>query len=212
MIARALATESGLNFIAVKGPELFSKWVGDSERAVRQVFQRARQAAPSIVFFDEIDALAVQRKNEGSSVADRVLAQLLTEMDGVEMLKDVLIVAATNRPDMIDKALLRPGRIDRMIYVPLPSDETRKEIFQINFRKTLVASDVCLEQLVSETQGFSGAEVVALCQEAALCAMHENISVEKVSFRHFQQALKTISPQMQPSTVASYERYSKTLQ
>jgi AAA family ATPase len=208
MIARAVATESGLNFIAVKGPELFSKWVGESEKAVRQVFQRARAAAPAIIFFDEIDALAVARNSGSSSVADRVLAQLLTEMDGVERLCDVLIVAATNRPDMIDKALLRPGRIDRMIYVPLPSDETRREIFQIRFRSMPVASDVSVDQLVSVSQGFSGAEVVALCQEAALCAMHEDISVERVSMSHFQQALKTITPQTKPSTIASYELYA----
>ncbi|XP_064390152.1 ATPase family gene 2 protein homolog A-like [Halichondria panicea] len=207
MVARALATESGLNFIAVKGPELFSKWVGDSERAVRQVFSRARAAAPAIIFFDEIDALAVQRKSEGSSVADRVLAQLLTEMDGVESLSDVLVVAATNRPDMIDKALLRPGRIDRMIYVPLPDDNTRRQILNIQFRKMPVAEDVRVDSLVAHTEGYSGAEIVSLCQEAALCAMHEDITCSLVSHKHFMEAFDAVQPQTDKTTIEFYEKY-----
>ncbi|XP_071951650.1 ATPase family gene 2 protein homolog A-like isoform X2 [Antedon mediterranea] len=161
LIAKALATESGLNFISVKGPELFSKWVGESERAVREVFRKARLASPSIVFFDEIDALAVERSSSSgsSNVADRVLAQLLTEIDGVETLSDVTIVAATNRPDMIDKALMRPGRLDRILYVPLPDPATRTEILKINFKKMPIAEDVDVESIVGQTEGYSGAEV-----------------------------------------------------
>jgi AAA family ATPase len=211
MIARALATESRLNFIAVKGPELFSKYVGDSERAVRQVFFRARAAAPSIVFFDEIDALAVHRKSDGgSSVADRVLAQLLTEMDGVEHLSDVLVVAATNRPDMIDKALLRPGRIDRLVYVPLPDSNTRREIFNIQFRSTPIADDVDVDGLVGRTAGYSGAEIVSVCQEAALSALHDSIRTEEVKQSHFENALETVHPQTESSTVRFYESYHKS--
>ncbi|NXE64064.1 SPAT5 protein, partial [Calcarius ornatus] len=161
MIAKALAHESGLNFLAVKGPELMNKYVGESERAVREIFRKARAVSPSILFFDEIDALAVERGNSSGAgnVADRVLAQLLTEMDGVEQLKDVTILAATNRPDMIDKALLRPGRIDRIIYVPLPDAATRREIFRLHFQSMPVSDDVCLAELVEHTQKYSGAEV-----------------------------------------------------
>uniref|UniRef100_A0A8C3C0Y8 Spermatogenesis associated 5 n=1 Tax=Cairina moschata TaxID=8855 RepID=A0A8C3C0Y8_CAIMO len=160
MIAKALAHESGLNFLAVKGPELMNKYVGESERAVREIFRKARAVSPSILFFDEIDALAVERGSSSGAgnVADRVLAQLLTEMDGIEQLKDVTILAATNRPDMIDKALLRPGRIDRIIYVPLPDAATREEIFKLNFRSMPVSEDVCLVELVQHTHRYSGAE------------------------------------------------------
>ncbi|XP_013384510.1 spermatogenesis-associated protein 5-like [Lingula anatina] len=209
MIAKALATESGLNFIAIKGPELFSKWVGESERAVREVFRKARAAAPSIVFFDEIDALAVERgkSSGGSNVADRVLAQLLTEMDGVDKLQDVTIVAATNRPDMIDKALLRPGRLDRILYVPLPDHDTRRDIFLIQFRKTPVGADVDIEELVSSTQGYSGAEVAAVCHEAALCAMQEDISALCVTRSHFMQALTAVTPRISQDLLNFYEEY-----
>ncbi|NXK38333.1 SPAT5 protein, partial [Piprites chloris] len=161
MIAKALAHESGLNFLAVKGPELMNKYVGESERAVREIFRKARAVSPSVLFFDEIDALAVERGNSSGAgnVADRVLAQLLTEMDGIEQLKDVTILAATNRPDMIDKALLRPGRIDRIIYVPLPDAATRREIFKLHFQSMPVSDEVCLAELVEHTQKYSGAEV-----------------------------------------------------
>uniref|UniRef100_A0A8C3PDU7 vesicle-fusing ATPase n=1 Tax=Chrysemys picta bellii TaxID=8478 RepID=A0A8C3PDU7_CHRPI len=167
MIAKALANESGLNFLAVKGPELMNKYVGESERAVREIFRKARAVSPSILFFDEIDALAVERgRSSGAgNVADRVLAQLLTEMDGIEQLKDVTILAATNRPDMIDKALMRPGRIDRIIYVPLPDAKTRREIFKLQFRSMPISDEVCLEELVLQTQKYSGAEVQSLQYE-----------------------------------------------
>ncbi|NXP55436.1 SPAT5 protein, partial [Heliornis fulica] len=161
MIAKALAHESGLNFLAVKGPELMNKYVGESERAVREIFRKARAVSPSILFFDEIDALAVERGNSSGAgnVADRVLAQLLTEMDGIEQLKDVTILAATNRPDMIDKALLRPGRIDRIIYVPLPDAATREEIFKLHFQSMPVSDEVCLAELIQHTEKYSGAEL-----------------------------------------------------
>ncbi|XP_061108088.1 ATPase family gene 2 protein homolog A isoform X2 [Conger conger] len=160
MIAKALANESGLNILSVKGPELLSKYVGESERAVREVFRKARAVSPSIVFFDEIDALAIERGSAGgASVADRVLAQLLTEMDGVEQLRDVTVLAATNRPDMIDKALMRPGRLDRIVYVPLPDAATRREILALQFGRMPVAPDVSLDDLVIRTKKYSGSEV-----------------------------------------------------
>ncbi|NXO37792.1 SPAT5 protein, partial [Locustella ochotensis] len=174
MIAKALAHESGLNFLAVKGPELMNKYVGESERAVREIFRKARAVSPSILFFDEIDALAVERGNSSGAgnVADRVLAQLLTEMDGIEQLKDVTILAATNRPDMIDKALLRPGRIDRIIYVPLPDAATRKEIFKLHFQSMPVSDEVCLAELVERTQKYSGAEEERAEGGLGLCCGH----------------------------------------
>lgn len=212
LIARALATESGLNFIAIKGPELFSKWVGESEKAVREVFRKARASAPSVVFFDEIDALAAERgrSSGGTDVGDRVLTQLLIEMDGLDQLKDVVIVAATNRPDMIDRALLRPGRLDRMIYVPLPDHETRAAIFQLQFKKMPIASDVRVEDLVQATKGYSGAEVVAVCHESALLALQEDIEASLVCGNHFEGALRAVKPRTSPSTIEFYENYNLT--
>ncbi|NXV67966.1 SPAT5 protein, partial [Molothrus ater] len=178
MIAKALAHESGLNFLAVKGPELMNKYVGESERAVREIFRKARAVSPSILFFDEIDALAVERGNSSGAgnVADRVLAQLLTEMDGIEQLKDVTILAATNRPDMIDKALLRPGRIDRIIHVPLPDAATRREIFRLRFQSMPVSNDICLAELVERTQKYSGAEVKLHGVGAQRCLFTPSVS------------------------------------
>ncbi|XP_005631887.2 ATPase family gene 2 protein homolog A isoform X4 [Canis lupus baileyi] len=164
MIAKALANESGLNFLAIKGPELMNKYVGESERAVREIFRKARAVSPSIIFFDELDALAIERGSSSGAgnVADRVLAQLLTEMDGIEQLKDVTILAATNRPDRIDKALMRPGRIDRIIYVPLPDAATRREILNLQFHSMPISNDVNLDELIFQTDTYSGAEIVQL--------------------------------------------------
>ncbi|KAM7022010.1 ATPase family gene 2 protein homolog A [Passerculus sandwichensis] len=211
MIAKALAHESGLNFLAVKGPELMSKYVGESERAVREIFRKARAVSPSILFFDEIDALAVERGNSSGAgnVADRVLAQLLTEMDGIEQLKDVTILAATNRPDMIDKALLRPGRIDRIIYVPLPDAATRREIFRLRFQSMPVSDDVCLAQLVEHTQKYSGAEITAVCREAALLALQEDIHAKSIAGRHFRSALTVVSPRIPDSLIQFYADYQQ---
>lgn len=198
---------------------MFSKWVGESERAVREVFRRARQVAPAIVFLDELDALGSARGGGGGGsngrsgssssggVGDRVLAQLLTEMDGIEALKDVTVVAATNRPDMIDKALLRPGRLDRIVYVPLPDEATRREILQLKFKNMPVHSEVQLDWLVDATPGYSGAEVAAICNEAALRALEEDIQAEKIRQRHFDFALSAVKPRITAETVAFYERY-----
>jgi len=209
MIAKALATECGLNFIAVKGPELFSKWVGESERAVREVFRRARQVAPAIVFLDELDALGSARGGGSGSagVGDRVLAQLLTEMDGIETLKNVTVVAATNRPDMIDKALLRPGRLDRIVYVPLPDEDTRREIFRLKFRKMSIDEQVSLDWLVAKTPGYSGAEVSAICNEAGLRAMEEDMQIKRICQRHFEVALSVMTRRISAEDVAFYENY-----
>ncbi|XP_053559603.1 ribosome biogenesis protein SPATA5 [Bombina bombina] len=211
MIAKALANESGLNFLAVKGPELMNKYVGESERAVREIFRKARAVSPSILFFDEIDALAVERGSSSGAgnVTDRVLAQLLTEMDGIEQLKDVVILAATNRPDLIDKALMRPGRIDRIIFVPLPDAATRREIFKLRFHSMPINSDVCLEKLVTKTEKYSGAEITAVCREAALLALQEDIQAQCIMGRHFDQALSIVTPRIPQSLIQFYETYQQ---
>lgn len=208
MIAKALATESKVNFLSIKGPELFSMWVGESERAVRDLFRKARQVAPAIIFFDEIDAIGGERST-GSSVKERVLAQMLTEMDGVNVLNNVTIVAATNRPDLIDKALMRPGRIDRIVYVKLPDETTRAEIFKIKFKNMPIDENVDLTTLVELTAGYSGAEVQAVCQEAAMKALEDNIDASVVNWKHFQKALEVVQPRTNADLLKLYEDYVK---
>ncbi|XP_005386812.1 PREDICTED: spermatogenesis-associated protein 5 isoform X2 [Chinchilla lanigera] len=211
MIAKALANESGLNFLSIKGPELMNKYVGESERAVREIFRKARAVAPSIIFFDELDALAVERGSSSGAgnVTDRVLAQLLTEMDGIEQLKDVTILAATNRPDRIDKALMRPGRIDRIIYVPLPDAATRREIFNLQFNSMPISNEVDLDELILQTHTYSGAEIVAVCREAALLALEENIKAICIMKKHFTQALRIVTPRIPESLRRFYEDYQE---
>jgi len=177
MLAKAVATESEANFISVKGPEFLSKWVGESEKAVRETFRKARQAAPCIIFFDEIDAITPTRGTSSDShVTERVISQILTELDGLEELRDVTVIAATNRPDIIDPALLRPGRFDRRIYVKLPDREARKEIFRIHTRKKPLAKDVDLDKLAGKTEGYTGSDIAAVCNEAVMLAIREHIN------------------------------------
>ncbi|KAI8887498.1 AAA-domain-containing protein [Backusella circina FSU 941] len=212
LMAKALATEAGSNFIAVKGPELFSKWVGESEKAVHEVFRKARAASPSIVFFDEIDALTVKRGSSGdggTSVADRVLSQLLNELDGIEPLVNVTVVAATNRPDIIDDALLRPGRIDRILYVGPPNIDSRREIFRIQLKKMTCDSDIDIEELATKSEGCSGAEAVAVCQEAALLAMEEDIHIDSIKRRHFEKALSTFTRRITPEMIQFYADFQE---
>lgn len=210
LTAKALATESGVNFLAVKGPEIFNKYVGESERAIREIFRKARAAAPSIIFFDEIDALSPDRDSgSGTSAANHVLTSLLNEIDGVEELNGVVIVAATNRPDEIDPALLRPGRLDRHIYVAPPDHAARLQIFKKCTKKfQLGGSNVDLEKLASKTEGCSGAEVVLLCQEAGLAAIMEDLETSKVEARHFEKALSGISKGITQEMLAYYEDFS----
>ncbi|WEU40687.1 MAG: CDC48 family AAA ATPase [Candidatus Odinarchaeum yellowstonii] len=208
LLAKAVATETEANFISVKGPEFLSKWVGESEKAVRETFRKARQAAPCIIFFDELDAVTPVR---GSSIGDahtteRIISQLLTELDGLEELKGVTVIAATNRPDIIDPALLRPGRFDRLIYIPLPDEATRKKIFEVHLKNKPLANNVNLDELAKETENFSGAEIAAVCNEAVINAIKEyldkhqgveddkEISKLKLEARHIKEALKKIGP------------------
>ncbi|GMT01240.1 hypothetical protein PENTCL1PPCAC_23414 [Pristionchus entomophagus] len=210
LIARALAHESKMNFISVKGPELFSKWVGDSEKAIRQLFTRARQVAPSIVFFDEIDAVGSTRgaNSSGGGVNERVLAQLLTELDGLESNEGVVLLAATNRPDQLDSALLRPGRLDRALYVTLPTPETRRALLQLRSTKIPFDETVDLSSIVARTDLYSGAELVAVCQTAALAAMRDTTENDKVHPRHFDVALAAVRPRTDRKMLHMYEQFA----
>lgn len=183
--------------------------MGESERAVRDLFHKARQVAPAIIFFDEIDAIGGERSASasGSSVKERVLTQLLTEMDGVNALTNVTIVAATNRPDLIDKAIMRPGRLDRIVYVRLPEEKTRAEIFRIKLAKMPVANDVQVATLVERTDGYSGAEIQAVCQEAAMYALEESLSATVIGWSHFTKALENVRPRTSPDLLQLYEDY-----
>ncbi|KAK9371307.1 P-loop containing nucleoside triphosphate hydrolase protein [Lipomyces kononenkoae] len=206
LTAKALATEAGLNFLAVKGPEIFNKYVGESERSIREIFRKARNASPSIIFFDEIDALSVAR-GHGESGGDRVLTSLLNEMDGIESMGNVMVLAATNRPEIIDPALLRPGRIDRMLYVGPPDLEARKKILEVRFRHMSIGLDVDIMNLAVQTDGCSGAEIVALCQEAGLQAMNEDIDSPCIAQSHFNKALKGLNKSITPEMVRFYEEF-----
>ncbi|XP_047338722.1 calmodulin-interacting protein 111 [Impatiens glandulifera] len=203
LLARAVASNAGLNFLAVKGPELFSKWVGESEKAVKSLFAKARANAPAIIFFDEIDGLAVIRgkENDGVSVSDRVMSQLLVEMDGMQQRSNVTVIAATNRPDNIDPALLRPGRFDRLIYVGPPSKSDREEIFHIHLRKMACGSDVCIEELALLTEGCTGADISLICREAALSALDESLEASEIRMNHFKTAIDKV----EPTDIQSYE-------
>ncbi|MFH8108886.1 MAG: AAA family ATPase [Candidatus Aenigmatarchaeota archaeon] len=208
LLAKAVANESGANFISVKGPEVLTMWVGESERKIRELFRRARQVAPAIIFFDEIDALAPKRGfYRGSAVTETVVSQLLTELSGIEETKGVVVIAATNRPDMVDPALLRPGRIDRFVLIPPPDAKARLEILKIHTRNMPLDKDVDLKEIAERTEGFSGADLEALCREAAMNALREDIKAKVVKKKHFEQALKKITPSLTKETQAYYEKF-----
>lgn len=209
MIAKAVASTSETNFISVKGPELLSKWVGESEKGVREIFRKARQAAPCVIFFDELDSVAPRRGgSEGDShVTERVISQILTEMDGLEDLKGVVVIGATNRPDIIDEALLRPGRFDRVLEVPPPDKEGRKQIFQIHIGKKPIDKSVSVERLVEMTENLTGADIAALVNAAAMTAIKETVKGGgkeiKITMKHFETAMDKIkrkSKAVSPST------------
>jgi len=220
LMAKAVANEADSNFISIKGPELLSKWVGESEKGVREVFSKARENAPTVVFFDEIDSIATERGSGGgggSQVGERVVSQLLTELDGLEELEDVVVIATSNRPDLIDSALLRPGRLDRHVHVPVPDEDARKAIFEVHTREKPLADDVDLDWLAAETEGYVGADIEAVAREASMAASREFIhSVDpedigdsvgnvRVSKEHFEQALEEVTPSVTEETKERYE-------
>jgi transitional endoplasmic reticulum ATPase len=212
LLAKAVANESDANFISIKGPEVMSKWVGESEKAVRELFKKAKQVAPSIVFLDELDAIAPSRgAYSGSHVTESVVNQLLTSVDGLESMEGVVIIGATNRPDIIDSSLLRPGRFDRLIMTPSPDWEARKEIFKIHTKNMPLSSDVSLDQLADDTEGFSGADIEALCRESAMIALRGNIKVKKVKKEHFTKAMQNIRASLTDSLIEYYKKVSKQL-
>jgi transitional endoplasmic reticulum ATPase len=210
LIAQAVANETNANFISVRGPQMLSKWVGESERAIREIFRKAKQVSPAIIFFDELDAIAPMRgMDEGSRVTERVVNQLLAEMDGLEDLKNVIVIGATNRPDMIDPALLRSGRFDRLIMIGPPDRDGRLEILRIHTSRIPNSEDVNLEELADLTDGYVGADLGALCREAVLLALRENESAKIVEMRHYLEALKRVRPSVEESMISYYERISE---
>ena len=220
LLAKAVATESEANFIGIRGPEVLSKWVGESEKNIREIFRKARQAAPTVVFIDEIDAIAPVRGSDVNRVTDRLINQLLTEMDGIEENSGVVVVAATNRPDILDPALLRPGRFDRLILVPAPDEKARLEILKVHTRRVPLAKNVSLEELAKKTKGYTGADIEALVREAAMTAMRRGIKgglikagmkIEElrdkieVTKEDFEVALKKVGPSVDEDIIKYYE-------
>jgi len=209
MLARAVATESEANFITIKGPEVFSKWVGESEKAIREVFRKGRMAAPAVIFFDEFDSL-VPRRGLGyadSGVSERVISQLLTEMDGIVALEDVVVIAATNRPDILDPAVLRPGRFDRLIYVPQADEDSRLVIFKIYTKDMPLTKDVDLQRLAAMTKNYSGADIESLCREAALNALRKDVNAKEVTLADFEVAMKKVGPSVSPDIETLYKSF-----
>jgi transitional endoplasmic reticulum ATPase len=220
LMAKAVANEANSNFISIKGPELLNKYVGESEKGVREVFEKARSNAPTVVFFDEIDSIAGERGQRmgDSGVGERVVSQLLTELDGLESLEDVVVIATTNRPDLIDSALLRPGRLDRHVHVPVPDEDARRAIFDVHTRNKPLADDVDIDELAEETDGYVGADIEAVCREASMAATREfihSVSAEeaaqsvgnvRITREHFEEALDEVGPSVDDETRERYEQ------
>jgi transitional endoplasmic reticulum ATPase len=208
-LVRALAGSGQANVLSVKGAELLSKWVGESERGVRDLFRRAREVAPALIFVDEVDALAPERSQSADSgVADRVVAALLTELDGIEALRDVVVIGATNRPDLIDPALLRPGRLERLIYIPPPDTAARAAILHAAARSTPLAAGIDLAALAGELDGFSAADCAALIREAALAAMRRTLDATEVTVDDLAAARAAVRPSLDPDQVAALAAYA----
>jgi len=239
LLAKAIANECQANFISIKGPELLTMWFGESEANVRDVFDKARSAAPCVLFFDELDSIAKSRggtSGDAGGASDRVINQILTEMDGMGAKKNVFIIGATNRPDIIDPAILRPGRLDQLIYIPLPDDGSRLAILKSNLRKSPVSKDVDLPYMAKMTRGFSGADLTEICQRACKLAIRESIDadirrekerqkkgvtmdvdddedlVPEILKRHFEEAMKFARRSVSDNDIKKYEMFSQTLQ
>ena len=213
MLTKAVATESQANFISVKGSEILSKWFGESERKIAEIFKKAKQASPCIVFFDEIDAIAPIRGSAAGEprVTERMVNTILSEMDGLEELRGVVVIGATNRPDLMDPALLRPGRFDEVVLVPPPDENARKEILKVHTGHMSLDEDVKLKELARKTEGYSGADIEVLCRKAGMIALHEDMNIQKVSYHHFKEALKKINPSTTPKTKEYYQQIAQKL-
>jgi ATPases of the AAA+ class len=223
LLAKAVANEAESNFISIKGPELLNKFVGESEKGIREVFSKARENAPTVVFFDEIDAIATERgsNSEGSGVGERVVSQLLTELDGLESLEDVVVIATSNRPDLIDSALLRPGRLDRHVHVPVPNEDAREKIFAVHTAEKPLADDVDLNTLARKTEGYVGADIEAVCREASMAASREfigsvpreevgeSVGNVRVTMNHFEEALEEVQASVTDETKRQYEEIER---
>ena len=211
LLAKAIANEAQANFISIKGPEMISKWVGESERAVREIFKKAKQSSPSIIFLDEFESIANMRSSnssEGSDVSNRVVNQLLASMDGVESIDGVIIVAATNRPEMIDPALLRSGRFERVLHVPPPDVGAREAIFKIH-SKGMPLSTFSIKDVLKGLDGFTGADIEAVCREAALICMRAH--KKKVTKSHFEEAIGRVRPTVTPDMLEYYQKMETRL-
>jgi len=212
LLAKAIANESNANFLSIKGPEVFSKWVGESEKALRNLFKKAKQSSPSIIFLDEIDALAPKRgMYEGTRVTDTVVNQLLTSMDGVESMDDVVIIGATNRPDILDPSFLRPGRFDELILVGQPDKKAREEIYKIHMKDMPIAKDVDISELADMSEGYAGADIEAVCREAAMIALRENSEAKEVKREHFMKAFETVRPSIDEEMIEYYKEIASKL-
>ena len=208
LLARAVATESEANFISVKGPEILSKWVGESEKAIREIFRKARTASPCIIFFDEFDSIVPLRgmRSGDSGVTERVISQFLTELDGIQSSGDVIIIAATNRPDILDPAIIRPGRFDRLTFVPSPNEKERKQMLNIFTRTMPFVNDVDLDEIAKKTDGFSGADLETYCREAAIRALRRDIHAEEVKMSDFMNVFDSIHASITPEMIKYYEK------
>lgn len=212
LLAKAVAHESKANFISIKGPEVMSKWVGESEKAVRELFKKARQVAPTIVFLDELDSIAPTRGTDtGSHVTDSVVNQLLTSIDGMENMDGVTVIGATNRPDIIDPSLLRPGRFDRLVFLPAPDEKARLEIFKIHTKNMPLDKDVAVKDFAKRCTNYSGADIESLCREAAMAAIRENEKAKKIGKKHFGKAMESVRASITPNIIKFYEKVSETL-
>ncbi len=212
LLAKAVANESNANFISVKGPEVLSKWVGESEKAVREIFKKAKQVAPTIVFLDEVDSIAPRRGQYGDTgVTERIVNQLLTSLDGIEVLQGVVVLAATNRPDIIDPGLLRAGRFDKMIYIPAPDVGSRLKILDVHTKQMPLSKDVSLEDLAQKTEGYVGADLENLCREAGMMAYRENAEATEITQKNFIDAMKNIRPSVDEEVIKFYQNLAQTI-
>jgi len=213
MLAKAVANESEANFITVKGSALLSKWYGESEMRVEEIFRKARQVAPAIIFLDELDALVPIRGGAAGEphATERIVNQLLSEMDGLEELRGVVVIGATNRPDIIDPALLRPGRFDELILSPVPDRESRRKIFQVHLKKAPLAEDLNIEELVGQTDQYTGADIAAVVRKAGRLALREDMAAEKIGQKHFLAALQEIGPSVTADTMKYYSKLGTEL-